>query len=77
MDTKRPTPPIDVDSVLVELGELGRYQVLQYSLLAVITLVTSMTSLSYIFTAAQLDYRYTLYATNRLINVLCPKKKQK
>lgn len=56
MDCKK-KPEINVDSILVELGELGRYQLLQYFLLGVITLFTSLAYLSYIFTAGQLDYR--------------------
>lgn len=60
MDCKK-KPEINVDSILVELGELGRYQLLQYFLLGVITLFTSLAYLSYIFTAGQLDYRYIYF----------------
>lgn len=48
---------INLDSVLDELGTLGRYQILQYFLLSVIVLFTSSSYVSYIFTTGQLDYR--------------------
>lgn len=47
----------NLDSTLAELGTLGRYQVLHYFLLAVITLLSTSAYLSYIFTTGQLDYR--------------------
>lgn len=46
-----------VDSILVKIGELGRYQVLQYTLFSVIVLITSAAYFAYVFTTGKLDYR--------------------
>lgn len=51
---------IDLDAILVEIGERGRYQLAQYALLGVFVVLTCVPNLSYIFTTAQLDYRYVM-----------------
>lgn len=48
---------IDLDGILVEVGELGRFQLLNYALLCVAVIMTSSSYLSYIFSAGQVDYR--------------------
>lgn len=48
---------IDLDAILVEIGEHGRYQIALYAVLCVLVLFTSNSYLSYIFTAGKLDYR--------------------
>lgn len=48
---------IDLDAILVEIGETGRYQIALYATLCVLVMFTSNSYLSYIFTAGQLDYR--------------------
>lgn len=48
---------IDLDGILVEVGELGRYQLLNYVLLSVAVIMTSSSYLSYIFSAGQVNYR--------------------
>lgn len=57
MRTKTKAREIDLDGILEEIGEMGRYQVAHYVLLSVIVILTSSSYLSYIFTAGQLDYR--------------------
>lgn len=58
MDTKKEEErELSLDNILAELGELGRYQVLQYLYLAIIVVVTSVAFFSYVFTTGQLDYR--------------------
>lgn len=56
MESQKKTD-LHLDSILVELGALGRYQLLQYFYLAIIVFLSSLGYFSYIFTAAQLDYR--------------------
>lgn len=46
-----------VDNILVELGELGRYQLLQYFFYSTIIVITTLAIFSYVFTAGQLEYR--------------------
>lgn len=48
---------IDLDSILVELGEFGKYQIVNYALMVLIIAVTAGIQLSYIFSAGQVDYR--------------------
>lgn len=57
MKTKSSTAHIDLDAILVEIGETSRYQILHYVLFGVVVIFTSSSYLSYIFTAGQLDYR--------------------
>lgn len=49
---------IDLDAILVEIGELGRYQIAQYCMLCALVIFTSTPYLSYIFTSGPLEYRY-------------------
>lgn len=49
----------DLDSILVELGEFGKYQIINYILFVSIVTLTAGTQSSYIFTARIADYRYT------------------
>lgn len=48
---------INVDSIMKQVGSLSRFQVLHYSLLAIIALLSSSAAYSYIFTTGHLDYR--------------------
>lgn len=49
---------IDLDSIFVEIGEFGQFQIVNYVSLAAITVLGSVGYLSFLFTAAQLNYRY-------------------
>lgn len=48
---------MDFDDVLVELGELGRFQIIMYLLVCLPVLFAAANSLSYVFTAGVPDYR--------------------
>ncbi|CAH2010494.1 unnamed protein product [Acanthoscelides obtectus] len=48
---------MDFDDILVELGEMGRYQVFLYILICLPVLFAASNSLSYVFTAGVPDYR--------------------
>lgn len=48
---------IDLDEILVEIGETGRYRTVTWTLWCLVVLLSSLPYMSYIFTAGQLDYR--------------------
>lgn len=48
---------VDLDAILEELGECGRYQVMIYSLILVTTLFSAIHNCQYIFAAAEINYR--------------------
>ncbi|KAL1506268.1 hypothetical protein ABEB36_005662 [Hypothenemus hampei] len=48
---------MDFDDMLLELGELGRYQIIMYFLVCLPVLFGAANSLSYVFTAGVPDYR--------------------
>ena len=48
---------VDLDAILVELKEFGKFQIINYAHLAIVALLVSSAYLSYIFTAGQLTYR--------------------
>lgn len=48
----------NLDEILTELGEFGKFQTIIFALLFIPIIVTPFYLLSYIFTASQLDYRY-------------------
>lgn len=47
----------DLEAILSDLGEFGRFQIFIYSLTILPILLISCLGLSYIFTAGQLEYR--------------------
>ncbi|XP_037031526.1 solute carrier family 22 member 4-like isoform X2 [Bradysia coprophila] len=47
----------DLDSILPELGDFGRFQIVVYIISCVIISLTAAVGLSYIFTTGQVDYR--------------------
>lgn len=49
---------MDFDTVLLEIGEFGRYQQTNYLLLCLPVLFGAANSLSYVFTAGVPNYRY-------------------
>jgi OCT family organic cation transporter-like MFS transporter 4/5 len=49
---------MDLDNVLQEVGEFGRYQKVKYYLLCLPVFFCAANSLSYVFTAGQQHYRY-------------------
>lgn len=57
---------IDLDEILVEIGETGRYRTLTWTLWCTVVLLSSLPYMSYIFTAGQLDYRCAVPQCERL-----------
>lgn len=49
--------PIDLDEILEELGQFGKYQVTTYLLISLPIFFTVISGTSYVFTAGELDYR--------------------
>lgn len=47
----------DFDPVLVEIGEFGRYQIIFYVLLCIPIGIYAGITLTYVFTAGNLEYR--------------------
>lgn len=47
----------DLDLILPELGDFGRFQIIVYIISCVIISLTAAVGLSYIFTTGQVDYR--------------------
>lgn len=48
---------VDLDGVLHEIGQFGRFQVRQYGLMVLPIIFNALFTLSYIFTAGNLEYR--------------------
>lgn len=48
---------IDLDGVLNEIGQFGRFQIKQYGLMVIPVIFHAM-ALSYVFTAGRLNYRW-------------------
>lgn len=48
----------DFDSIFDELGEFGRYQTLVYGCMCVAILLYGQVTLTYVFTAGDLNYRW-------------------
>lgn len=57
---------IDLDEILVEIGETGRYRTVTWTLWCLLVLLSSLPYMSYIFTAGQLDYRCAVPQCERL-----------
>lgn len=47
----------DFDPVLVEIGEFGRYQIINYVALCIPIAIYAGITLTYVFTAGNLNYR--------------------
>lgn len=47
----------DIDTILLEVGEFGRYQIKNFILICIGIIVLSEMSLTYVFTAGILQYR--------------------
>lgn len=61
-----------LDLILKELGQFGKFQIINYLLIAIPLTLSAAYTLSYVFTAGDLDYRYVIkrYLTKKLINLL-------
>lgn len=47
----------DLDRILVELGQFGKFQIINYFLLCIPVALSAIYALSYVFTAGDLEYR--------------------
>lgn len=47
-----------LDKVLIEVGDLGRYQVATFLLLCILNILSGASTLNYVISANTLDYRY-------------------
>lgn len=48
---------LDLDSVLRELGQFGKFQLINYLFICLPILFSAIFTLSYVFTAGQVEYR--------------------
>lgn len=47
----------DLDRILVELGQFGKFQIINYMLLCIPVALSAIYGLGYVFTAQDLEYR--------------------
>lgn len=47
----------DVDAILCELGGFGKFQTINFALICVSIIISAITSLTYVFTTGNLNYR--------------------
>jgi MFS transporter, OCT family, solute carrier family 22 (organic cation transporter), member 4/5 len=47
----------DLDSVLMQLGQFGKYQFKNYFFIVIIVIFNAIFTLSYVFTAGNINYR--------------------
>lgn len=52
---------VDLDSILAELGQFGRYQIKNYCFILIPIMFSAVYNGQYIFAAAAMNYRYVLY----------------
>lgn len=55
-----PTSELDLDSILNELGQFGLFQWRNFILIGIPIAFTGLFTLSYVFAAADLEYRYLI-----------------
>lgn len=56
--TKVQSQNFDLDVILGELGDFGRFQITNYVFICLPILLSAGFTLSFVFTAGQLDHRY-------------------
>lgn len=47
----------DVDVILSELGGFGKFQAINFALICISVIISAATSLTYVFTTGNLNYR--------------------
>lgn len=57
-DDEADADTFDFDSIFVELGEFGRYQAIVYGCMCAAILLYGQVTLTYVFTAGDLNYRW-------------------
>ena len=48
---------VDLDAILIELGQFGRYQIRNYCFILVVILTSAVYNAQYIFSAGDVPYR--------------------
>lgn len=59
-DTMTKVPPqkeMDIDTILNELGTVGKFQLINFFLIGIAILLSSIVSLTFVFAAGELNYR--------------------
>lgn len=51
------TDPFDMDTILAEIGNFGKFQKWVYLWICIVIAIDSQGGLAYVFTAADLNYR--------------------
>lgn len=59
--TKSEEIGVDLDNILVELGQFGKYQVINYGFILIPIIFSSIYNGQYVFNAASVSYRYLFY----------------
>lgn len=53
-----PEKEINIDNILSELGNIGKFQLINFILIGIAILLSSIVSLTFVFAAGELNYRY-------------------
>lgn len=59
-ETMSKVPPekeVDIDTILSELGNVGKFQIINFILIGIAILWSSIVSLTFVFAAGELNYR--------------------
>lgn len=59
-----------LDEILVRIGEFGRYQMFNYILLCIPMIFNAFQSISYVFTASPVVYRFVIMSISSIDNRL-------
>lgn len=59
--------PDDLDSVLAEVGEFGKYQIFHFFLLSIMIILSAICAVDYIVTSSTLDYRFRNFILNGFV----------
>lgn len=57
MSKMPPEKEMNIDTVLSELGNVGKFQLINFVLIGVAILFSSIVSLTFVFAAGELNYR--------------------
>lgn len=57
MSKMPPEKEVNIDSVLSELGNIGKFQLINFVLIGIAILLSSIVSLTFVFAAGELNYR--------------------
>lgn len=57
MSKMPPEKEMNIDTVLSELGNVGKFQLINFVLIGIAILLSSIVSLTFVFAAGELSYR--------------------